>query len=144
MNDTAHVQIDETRFVHQTVDGEVLVIDFQGGTYYCIRGSVAPIWPLVAAGAPREAIDAAAIAYFAGPADPIRAALAKFIDDLRREGIVCLTPGAPAAAPAMPASLAEKPAFVPLTIERYDDMRDLLTLDPVHDVTDGGWPNLPR
>jgi hypothetical protein len=25
-------------------------------------------------------------------------------------------------------------------IDKYDDMRDLLALDPIHEVDSGGWP----
>jgi hypothetical protein len=25
-------------------------------------------------------------------------------------------------------------------MEKYEDMRDLLVLDPIHEVDEGGWP----
>jgi hypothetical protein len=31
-------------------------------------------------------------------------------------------------------------AFQPPTLESYNDMQDLLLLDPIHDVDDMGWP----
>jgi hypothetical protein len=29
----------------------------------------------------------------------------------------------------------------PVIYEQFDDVRDLINLDPIHDVTDLGWPN---
>lgn len=152
MNDATRLQLDEARFVHQTVDGEVLIIDVQGGAYFCLRGGAALLWPLLVGGAARATLLAAAEAAFDGPAGDIGASVSEFIDRLTAESILRPVTRAaangtavPMAAPTAPpmAPLTKIP-FAPLTIERYDDMRDLLTLDPVHDVADSGWPNLPR
>ena len=31
--------------------------------------------------------------------------------------------------------------FEPPLISKYSDMQELLILDPIHDVSDAGWPN---
>ena len=33
-----------------------------------------------------------------------------------------------------------RPAFVAPALTRYTDVKDLLVLDPVHDVDEMGWP----
>jgi len=148
MNDATRLQLDEKRFVHQTVDGEVLIIDVQGGAYFCLRGGAALLWPLLVEGAARSSVLAMAETAFDGPAGDIGASVTAFIDGLLAEGILRPAADGPisggAAANGVRMAPAEKAPFAPLTIERYDDMRDLLTLDPVHDVTDSGWPNVPR
>lgn len=142
MSDTEFLTIDESRFVHQTVEDEVLVIDIVDGTYYCLRGSVAPLWPAIADGTTRIALIEAAAALFSSADVAVVASINAFLDRLRAEGI--LHPVAQTAGTAALPANAVKRDFVPLTVERYEEMRDLLTLDPVHDVTDSGWPHLPR
>lgn len=142
MSDTEFLTIDESRFVHQTVEGEVLVIDIVDGTYFCLRGSVAPLWPVIADGTSRPALIEAATALFSNADAGVVASVEAFLDRLRAEGI--LHPAARAAGTAALPANGVKRDFVPLTVERYEEMRDLLTLDPVHDVTDSGWPHLPR
>jgi hypothetical protein len=34
----------------------------------------------------------------------------------------------------------ERPPFTPPVLEVFADMRDLLLLDPIHDVAEVGWP----
>lgn len=149
MNDEKRWAIDETRFVHQTVEGEVLVIDIADGTYFCLRGSVAPLWPTIAAGATRPAIVEAAAARFGHAGGAVERSVTAFLDRLIAEGI--LRESAPNGAnqrgtdaPAPTPENGAAPEFLPLVVERYEEMRDLLTLDPVHDVTDSGWPHQPR
>jgi hypothetical protein len=46
--------IDKARIAHQTVDGEVIVIDFVNAAYYSVRDTVAEIWLLLAAAVPLD------------------------------------------------------------------------------------------
>jgi len=137
--DDIAIGIDGERFVHQTVDGEVLVIDTKAGIYFNIGGAAARLWPLIAAGTTPGALRTAAEGAFAAPADSVRAEVDAVLKRLEDEGIV--RPGFPAA--AQPPALSNGPLEA-ARIERYDDMRDLLTLDPIHDTADTGWPNVPR
>jgi hypothetical protein len=59
------------------------------------------------------------------------------LGELEREGLI-----RPAERPAerLNASTGQSRQFVPPVLERYDDMEDLLLLDPVHDVDAQGWP----
>jgi hypothetical protein len=89
----------------------------------------------------------------------VRDALGDLIERLAGEGILSVGPASDAlsdrgadrgadtgADPAAEmgsngaASLDRRP-FAPPIFERYDDMRDLLTLDPIHEVSEEGWPH---
>jgi len=35
---------------------------------------------------------------------------------------------------------ADNARFQPPTLNKYTDMRDMLLLDPIHDVGESGWP----
>ena len=138
ITDETGLGIDSDRYVHQTVDGEVLVIDTAAGLYFSLRGAAARLWPLLAAGTTPNRLRAAAERAFAASQPDIRAAVDAIVERLRAEGII-----RPTSVVEAEPSLVQGP-LEPWAIERYEDMQDLLTLDPIHDVSDSGWPNVPR
>lgn len=111
--------------VHETVDGEVLIIHLGTGVYFTVRGCGVAVWDGVVAGA---------------SATRIASALpegAEFLQRLSSEGLIEPVEGdsngwTPSDAPDEPPSL-----------HRFTDMEDLLLLDPVHEVDAEGWPHTP-
>ena len=124
--------------IHQTLDGEVIVVNLDTGTYYSITGSGTEIWAALAGGASRAAVaDALRERYAATP--DAEDAVDEFVDLLVDEKLLEPVDDAVTAEPfEPPAGSAE---FVPPRLERYTDMQDLLMLDPIHDVDEQGWPN---
>lgn len=121
----AEYRIRTPQVVHETVDGEVVAIDFDTGSYYSLRGSAEVVWSALG----NEAHPAEAVA---AVADGEPAEVAAFLDQLVEEGLVERT-GPPA--DANDAGL--------LAFEKFSDMEELILLDPVHDVSEAGWPNAP-
>lgn len=151
MTEPARHQVDEDRYVHNTVDGEVLVIDTEGGAYFSLRGAGALIWPLLVAGLSRAEAVAACDTLFDTPTEAARTEIGALFDRLEAEGVLrpardggTAPASAPASTPASAPATAVRHAYSPPILERYDDMRDLLTLDPIHEVTDSGWPDAQR
>lgn len=136
-SDTSY-RIDTERFAHETVDGEVIVIDMDEGNYYSMRDSAAQVWQLAEQGH-SAAVIVAALESSTGAArteieDGVRALLAR----LAEEGILLPGDGAArnAAVPDLPAG-----TFTAPVLQKYTEMQDLLTLDPIHEVDETGWPN---
>lgn len=125
----------------EVFDGEVVVANYLTGAYYSLTGSAASIWQGLANGMSSTEIADWLSARFPDAAETIPATIMAFVDRLLNEGM--LAPGAaPAAAATEPAlTLA---AFELPQVERFDDLADLLLLDPVHDVAQAGWPHLPE
>lgn len=129
--------------VEESIDGEALIVNLRTGLYYSARGSGDLLWRMVLAGyTPTEA--AAAFATGDTPANAIAADVARFIDELAAEELV--RPRALMGVQelhTLPLDSFEVPV-----LERFADLQDLLVLDPVHDVTEEGWPHarpdLPR
>jgi hypothetical protein len=78
-------------------------------------------------------------------------AIAREVDalaaELVREGLAAWDPDGPGSAEPSSA-LPERPAeragtAARLRIEKYDDLEELLLLDPIHEVDASGWPALP-
>jgi hypothetical protein len=140
--------VDNRRFVlnspaviSETIDGEVMVINLASGIYYNLTGTAAAAWPLLAAGFTLDEIAVRLqeacrvdIAVLAGD-------LAAFVDNLAAEAIVRAADDGVLPTPAPPVAAAP---YSGLVLNRYDDMRALLVVDPVHEVGDFGWPHKPE
>ena len=146
--------------VHETIDGETILIHLGTGTYYSLDGVGAQIWGLLAAGASQSEV--AADGASGSDADPaaVEQAVESLVEELLREELLALEPGdsAPADSASEPSSpltaseplsqLAEpEPAaevsFVAPVLRKYTDMQEFMLVDPIHDVdVDAGWPHV--
>ena len=130
------------QIVHELIQGEVVAINLATGCYYSLTGIAAEIWSLLAEPAePEELADLLAARYGSVAADH-KTDIVAFIAQLREEELVVSIPNQPerahrAVEPADPARFA-----VP-TLQKYGDMRNLLLIDPIHEVGESGWPARP-
>jgi hypothetical protein len=127
--------------IHETIDGETIIIDLASGTYFSLQGSGPRIWEALVAGEPVPSIVGRFAA--AGDADAVESAVAAFLEQLEQEGLVAR----PAAAPAALVERTSVPSngdganFAPPVLEKYTDMQDIILPDPVHQVDARGWPH---
>ena len=117
-------------------DGELVVADYVSGLYYSISKTGAVIWQALRAGYATEEITDR-LASVATDLDAKRF-VPEFVARLAAEGLI--------AARAPSPDRGNWPEFVAADLsepglERFEDLRDLLLLDPVHDVDQQGWPH---
>jgi len=110
---------------------EIVVIDAASGAFYSLRGRAMSVWRACERGVEPSALDRALGALDAGE----RNSIAAMIAELRRAGIIVETPAD--GAPATDLTWGDLP---PAQFHRNDDFNDLIRLDPIHDVSDQGWP----
>lgn len=122
---------------HQSIDGEVVVINLETGIYYSLLALGACVWERFAAGVPEEEIAAEVSAYYAD--SEAAGAVRTLFASLREEQLI--TDGATARADGPQAPLPE--VFAVPVLERFSDMQELLLLDPIHEVDQVGWPHKP-
>lgn len=139
------LRVNTPQVIHESIDGEVIIIDLGTGTYYSLKGSGADVWELIH-GQPgvdsSELVDLLAPGYTASR-DEIVAAIASFLADLRSEGLVIeATAGTQVASTTTSRNGLPKAAFEAPTLEKYTDMQDLVLIDPVHQVDETGWPQV--
>lgn len=137
-----HFRINRDEIAHDVIDGEVILINTMSGCYYSLRGTAVPLWGEIEDGRSLDGLrDWAAGQYGLAPA-AAAAMVEGFVAGLVADGV--LLPADSAAAPgAFPriAPAAADGAFAAPVVERFTDMQDLLTLDPIHEVDDLGWPH---
>ena len=123
--------------VSRQFDDEIILANFETGLYYSLTGTGADIWLGLKSGATVEEIAAAFRMSGALVATVRTEDVKSFVEKLLSEKIVAPHDGNPDRQPWSPKF--SDPVSPPV-LDRFDDLRDLLFLDPVHDVSEAGWP----
>lgn len=135
----------EPRFVDESVDGEALIMDMVSGTYYTCLGASTVAWEALKRGSePAEVTAMIASAYRVDEAD-VERDLAGFVAELVQEQMLVERGDVPSTLIDRPdgdgAPASSPPGtYEPMHLERYDDLADLILLDPVQDVSGGARP----
>jgi hypothetical protein len=136
------------RVIGEVMDDEAILIDLESGSYFSLVGTGALIWAGVEQGASIDEMVAALDRACGGvPADTGQL-VSDFLDDLASHDLVVATEGpAPAGGAdsevpsAGVASSAGPRVFEPPSLQQFDDMQELILLDPIHEVDEQeGWP----
>jgi Coenzyme PQQ synthesis protein D (PqqD) len=140
---TTRFRVNSPNVIHETIEGEVILIDLKTGTYYSLRDAGATVWQAIDQGAGEEGIAAQLGSRYEASEGEIRDAVRRLLAELEREGLIRAEEGetAPAAAPSGSANGAARLPFAAPVLEKHTDMQDLILLDPVHEVGAEGWPH---
>ncbi len=131
-----------SEIVSDVIDGETVLVDLASGSYYTANPTGGFIWSLVTGGRTRPEVVAELTRHFGGEIDSIRSGCARFIERLCAEGLISkVDNGAGRAVAASAPALPPGPFAEPL-LTKYTDMEDLLSLDPIHEVDELGWPHV--
>jgi hypothetical protein len=137
----AKLSINVPRIVHETIDGEVIVIDLATGTYFSLQGGAADVWTLIDAGHSPDQIRATLADAHGETPESIGSTLGLFLKELEAEALVVASADQDSPSRAAPTIVANG-AFAP-RLEKHTDMAELILLDPVHEVDSMGWPHRP-
>jgi hypothetical protein len=134
-------QVNRPRVICQTIEGEVVVINLQTGSYYSLTGTAAAIWDALEHGAVASQITGALAAHFTDCDAGLEKIVDNFLDELRGESlIVTAENGVPTANGAVNGAQTKREKFIRPALKKFTDMQELLLLDPIHEVDATGWP----
>lgn len=128
--------------VHDAIDDGIVIVNLAAGSYFTLDGTAREIWQLIEAGRPLAAINTELAQRFDGEPPQIADGTERFIDRLLEEGLIVAAAGPASPGQPVAAGAVERVPFVPPALIKYTDLEDLLTLDPIHEVGDSGWPHL--
>ena len=123
------------------VDGEVVAIHLGTGIYYSLRGPAALLWQALARTQDAAGLGRALAAQFEVGEEQARKDAETFAQQLQEEQLVLAVDPSARSEPAAPA--VERRPYTAPQLERYADLQDLLLLDPIHEVSNQGWPHQP-
>lgn len=140
-------EVDRRRVVHETIDGEAILIHMETGVYYSLEGAGAEIWNGLVAGNSSEEIAVGLRARYQAPPDAIEDAVSRLADELCQERLLDEAPGPSAngvplrSAASSNGATSSRQDFQAPVLHRYTDMADFMLVDPIHEVDESGWPN---
>lgn len=124
--------ISGTEVIYELLDDELIIANLDVGIYYSIRNSGILIWQLLVAGYSQAAIEFLFTTQYG-----TIPSLSPFISRLIEENLLI----AQERTNPDPISVSWPAQFSPPLFERYDEMKNLLMLDPIHEVDEQGWPH---
>lgn len=131
----------ETHISHDTQAGETVVINFSTGSYFSMTGSASDVWVLTVAGHETDELTDALAARFDGTREEIAADCATFLSDLVSRGLLSVGGSTAAAQEAVQLHPVDRAAWVAPQLQAFDDLNDLILMDPIHEVDEAGWPH---
>jgi hypothetical protein len=139
--------VDRRRVVHETIEGEAILIHMETGFYYSLDGAGAEIWNALAAGSPSAEVAVDLRTRYQAPPGAIEDAVSSLAAELCREGLLDETDappagnGGPAPGISVNGAAGSRRDFEAPVLHRYTDMADFMLVDPIHEVDESGWPN---
>lgn len=133
--------------VHETIDGEVVVVNLEKGNYYSLLKVAADVWNKIEKGISKQEIIAELSQQYNNIDEEIQKSVDKFLEELHREQLITLDTNNVAESTndfyttIKTQTIQEKLEFEPPILDRFTDMKDLLLLDPIHEVEEACWPN---
>ena len=145
MSKNHFIKVNDPQVVHETIDGETILLDLRTGMYYSMNPSGSALWDFLAnTGDPQMAEEVLC------EKDPeqkpvIHDSLTSFVARLLDEGLMV-----PDVHQTKEKNVDEEKwksglrlaasPFEPPVMNKYEDMQHLLLLDPIHEVDNTGWP----
>ena len=134
-----------SQVLREVFEDEAIVLDMKSGNYFSLNQSGAMVWTLIEEGETVEGvIDRICEEYPLDARETITEGVRALIDRLTKEGLIGPSErAAPVASAPSKDSRTKNGRFEKPKLAVYDDMQDLLLLDPIHDVDKTGWPKRP-
>lgn len=139
-------RVNSPRMVHETIDGEAIIIDLETGTYYSTNGSGAVIWEGIREGKSVDEILTGLSSLYESDDQIMRSAVLDFLKQLEQASLILPETKDETGTCEVVEASSDGPVQQPTDfrapqLQRYTDIQDLLLVDPIHEVGDGGWPH---
>ena len=129
---TAVYEILETQISHNRFDDEIIAVNLATGSYFSFHNGAAELWSLLERG-PATA-DSLCAAFEDAPVCASQE-IGIFLARLHDEGLLTNST-------EEPVRLTSARAYATPVVEEFDELRELLLADIVHDTDEAGWPHL--
>lgn len=132
------LRLNRPKVICEAFDDEVVAINLETGTYFGMLGTAKDVWKLIESEVPEENLTDHLAECYGIERHKIAADVEAFVESLVEQALVSRVPAdgpGPAVETMRPAGSWAAPKLAV-----YDDMKDLLLLDPIHDVDETGWP----
>ena len=144
MSDSSRFKINVPAISHETIDGEVVMVNLNNGSYYSMDKAGAVIWNYIDKGMTIKQITELIKNQYSGESPEIERSVSELFGELQKEQLILLNDNVNGNLPnngfANSNLEIEKKDFEKPVLQKFTDMQDLLLLDPIHDLDEMGWP----
>ncbi len=139
------LKVNEPHVVHETIDGEAILLNLSTGNYYSIEWPGTFVWNLLCETGNVKGIIDAFTNTNGSKKEDIEKSVSSFVDSIIKEELMISIENED----AIPVQLNDQTEeslkktvqqLDGLALNKYSDMQDMLLLDPIHDVDEKGWP----
>lgn len=122
----------------ERLNGDVIAVNLKSGAYFTLTGTAADVWTAFTSGATTSAcLEALDNAYsMTVPREQVEELLTQCLG----HGLITEVVATAAQALSLPND-HERLSWARPVLEIFDDLQDLILLDPIHDTSSLGWPN---
>jgi hypothetical protein len=141
MNKNNHLnfKINSGGISFERLDGEVVIISFETGKYFNSNNSAADIFYLIEKGVPQISWSKILSSNFTG-FDEQNSGISDFLDMALEEKLLLVADEVEIKQFDLPSDYLRKGWIKPALLV-FDDLADLLLIDPIHDTSTSGWPS---
>lgn len=133
----SHYLINSPHVIADDFEGETVIVNLITGGYFSLQGQTATIFPLLSSGVPINQIVDNFKNQDTIPKDVMNSDLTFFAKKLVELEILVESEQPPKTPEQMEPIAYERPS-----ISIYDDLEDIIKVDPIHEVNpDIGWPD---
>jgi hypothetical protein len=143
MNDSQSFECNTPDVVYEHFGDEVILLNLQSGRYYSLDPIGMLYWEYLSQGVPPRDVTAHIGGVYGNRTSlsQVEADLEALVSEFQSEQLVraSTTSRSLADVPQPKTTLPDE--YARPTLSKFDDVAEMLLLDPVHDVSEAGWPN---
>lgn len=136
-------QANEPSIASETIDGEAVIVNLRSGTYFSAEGIGCFVWDRLRQGASGDEIARELTRRYVVEEPVAASAVEAFVSELLEQELLRGWPEGPGNSGPVPPDGSEpvpRGEWSPPRLAVYSDMKELLLLDPIHEVEEEGWP----
>jgi len=139
-------KVNTPHIVHETIEGETIILNLKNGYYYSFDGIGPVIWKFIEKNAEIKQITQIFLKHFKSPEKDFVTRVMDFIARLEENELIIPSNSNDSETTFISIDelinlmTTENSAFATPILHKYADMQDVLLLDPIHDVNEKGWP----
>lgn len=133
-------QVNAPKVISETIDGETIIINLESGNYFSLNASGGTLWQGLTGKASRAAIVQILCRLYDLKAEDAKVDVEEFFSRLLQENLIVVRQGHGSSDESTGLARSDNRPYEKPVLLKYEDMQDLLLLDPIHDVDEAGWP----
>jgi hypothetical protein len=143
-------RINSPYIIHETIDLETVIVNLDTGNYYSLDKIGVEIWTSIEKHIPLHEIIEDISRRYEGNGTLIEQAVIQLVNELNQENLIINDNSETSETNSgfdyreISGALTKKMSFEAPILHKYNDMQELLLIDPIHEVEETGWPNVKQ